>query len=53
MSQLGLNDIGRSSCAVPPALVDAYKRNRATGGFILIDEATNRTVGAGMAVASE
>jgi bifunctional enzyme CysN/CysC len=36
-----------------PLFLDAYKRNRTTGGFILIDEATNRTVGAGMAVATE
>ena len=31
-----------------PLLVDPYRRNRATGSFILIDEATNDTVGAGM-----
>ena len=31
-----------------PLLADEYRRNRTTGGFILIDEATNRTVGAGM-----
>ena len=30
-----------------PLLVDEYRRNRATGSFILIDEATNDTVGAG------
>ena len=28
--------------------VDDYIRNRATGQFILVDEATNATVGAGM-----
>jgi sulfate adenylyltransferase subunit 1 (EFTu-like GTPase family) len=28
--------------------VDSYARNRATGGFVLIDEQTNKTVGAGM-----
>ena len=28
--------------------VDPYSRNRTTGSFILIDEATNDTVGAGM-----
>ena len=33
-----------------PLVVDAYRRNRATGSFILIDEATNDTVGAGMIV---
>jgi sulfate adenylyltransferase large subunit len=31
-----------------PLVVDPYERNRATGAFILIDEATNETVGAGM-----
>jgi sulfate adenylyltransferase subunit 1 (EFTu-like GTPase family) len=29
-------------------VVDDYRRNRQTGSFILIDEATNATVGAGM-----
>ena len=47
--QLGLNDIGRVRLrTTQPLLVDEYKRNRSTGGFVLIDEATNRTVGAGM-----
>jgi len=31
-----------------PLMVDDYSRNRTTGGFVLIDEATNRTVAAGM-----
>ena len=31
-----------------PLFVDAYADNRTTGSFILIDEATNETVGAGM-----
>ena len=31
-----------------PLAFDPYARNRATGSFILIDEATNDTVGAGM-----
>ena len=31
-----------------PLFFDEYRRNRATGSFILIDEATNNTVGAGM-----
>jgi sulfate adenylyltransferase subunit 1 (EFTu-like GTPase family) len=35
-----------------PLAFDPYARNRATGSFILIDEATNDTVGAGMIVAS-
>ena len=31
-------------------MVDEYRLNRATGSFILIDETTNDTVGAGMIV---
>ncbi len=47
--RLGLNDIGRVQMRTTlPLFVDAYSRNRATGGFVLIDEATNRTVAAGM-----
>ncbi|MFI0454548.1 sulfate adenylyltransferase, partial [Actinomadura sp. 6N118] len=46
---LGLNEIGRISLRVTqPLFVDDYSRNRLTGGFILIDEATNNTVAAGM-----
>jgi bifunctional enzyme CysN/CysC len=46
---LGLNDIGRVRLrTTQPLLCDEYRRNRSTGGFVLIDEATNRTVGAGM-----
>jgi bifunctional enzyme CysN/CysC len=46
---LGLNDIGRISLrTTKPLFIDEYRRNRATGSFILIDEATNATVGAGM-----
>ncbi|HEX8084028.1 MAG TPA: adenylyl-sulfate kinase [Solirubrobacteraceae bacterium] len=46
---LELNDIGRMRLrtAVPLAF-DMYRRNRATGSFILVDEATNDTVAAGM-----
>jgi len=29
-------------------MADDYSRNRNTGGFVLIDEGTNRTVAAGM-----
>ncbi len=47
--QLGLNDVGRVQMRVTkPLLADEYRRNRTTGGFILIDESTNRTVAAGM-----
>jgi bifunctional enzyme CysN/CysC len=48
-AELGLNDIGRVRLrTTQPLLCDEYRRNRSTGGFILVDEATNRTVGAGM-----
>jgi bifunctional enzyme CysN/CysC len=43
---LGLNEIGRIKMRVTqPLFVDPYSRNRMTGGLILIDEATNTTVG--------
>lgn len=44
-----LNDIGRIALRTSsPLLHDSYRRNRQTGGFILIDEQTNETVAAGM-----
>jgi bifunctional enzyme CysN/CysC len=47
--RLTLNDIGRASLRTTlPIFHDPYGRNRLTGGLILIDEATNATVGAGM-----
>jgi bifunctional enzyme CysN/CysC len=47
--ELGLNDIGRVTLrTTQPLFIDDYARNRVTGRFILIDEATNATVGAGM-----
>ena len=46
---LGLNEIGRVSLrTTAPVMVDPYRRNRTTGSFILIDESTNTTAGAGM-----
>jgi sulfate adenylyltransferase large subunit len=49
---LSLNEIGRVHLRVStPLVVDPYARNRTTGSFILIDESTNDTVGAGMIVA--
>ena len=46
---LGLNDIGRVRLrTTQPLFLDEYRRNRTTGGFILVDEATNATAGAGM-----
>ena len=38
----------RAAAQDAPLVVDPYRRNRATGAFILIDEATNDTVAAGM-----
>ncbi|MFC7764032.1 sulfate adenylyltransferase subunit 1 [Catellatospora bangladeshensis] len=50
-SQLGLNDIGRVRLRTTiPLMADEYRRNRTTGGFIIIDETTNRTVAAGMII---
>lgn len=49
--ELRLNEIGRVRFrTMVPLLVDEYRRNRTTGGFVVIDETTNRTVGAGMIV---
>jgi len=47
--EIGLNDIARISIkTLQPLFFDKYKINRNTGSIILIDEATNETVGAGM-----
>ncbi|HET8893119.1 MAG TPA: GTP-binding protein [Gaiellaceae bacterium] len=49
--RLALNDIGIVRLRLSePLCVDRYEDNRATGAFILLDEATNETVGAGMVV---
>jgi sulfate adenylyltransferase large subunit len=46
---LTLNEIGRVSLRTShPLIVDPYARNRTTGSFILIDEASGDTVAAGM-----
>jgi bifunctional enzyme CysN/CysC len=46
---LALNEIGRLRLRTQsPVLFDEYRRNRATGSFILIDEGTNATVAGGM-----
>jgi len=46
---LALNEIGRLHLRVTaPLFTDPYRTNRTTGSFILINEATNATVGAGM-----
>jgi bifunctional enzyme CysN/CysC len=46
---LALNEIGRCGITLTsPIAYDAYRRNRSTGAFIMIDRLTNATVGAGM-----
>ncbi|GAA2515185.1 sulfate adenylyltransferase subunit 1 [Rarobacter incanus] len=48
-SSLGLNEIGRVRLrSTVPLFCDPYTENRATGSFIIVDEQTNNTVGAGM-----
>ncbi len=48
---LALNEIGRIHLRLSaPVMVDRYRRNRTIGSFILIDETSNDTVGAGMVV---
>ena len=51
--ELALNDIGRVRLRIGSELaVDAYADSPATGAFILIDESTLDTVGAGMVQAT-
>jgi len=46
---LAINEVARVAISTQQPLVfDAYRDNRATGSFILIDDTTNRTVAAGM-----
>jgi len=46
---LAVNDIGRVTLRTTgPLMYDDYRRNRITGSFVLVNEATNDTVGAGM-----
>jgi bifunctional enzyme CysN/CysC len=48
-TEIGLNEIGRVALrTTQPLFYDEYRRNRATGSFILVDENTHVTVGAGM-----
>jgi len=52
--ELELNDIGRVRLRTSaPLAFDPYERNRRTGSFILIDEASNETVGAGLIASGE
>jgi len=49
--EIGLNDIGRITIrTTKPLFFDSYRRNRNTGSIILVDEATNETVAAGMVI---
>jgi sulfate adenylyltransferase subunit 1 len=51
--ELVLNEIGRVRIRTgSPLMVDPYARNRTTGSFILIDEASNDTVAAGTVLAA-
>jgi sulfate adenylyltransferase large subunit len=51
--ELALNDIGRVRLRTnAPLVFDPYESNRRTGSFILIDEASNNTVGAGLVCAA-
>jgi len=53
IGELKLNEIGRVSLrTTAPLLFDEYRKCRATGSFILVDEATGNTVGAGMILGS-
>ena len=48
---VNMNDIARITLrTTQPLVFDPYSRNRTTGSLILIDEATNSTVGAGMII---
>jgi bifunctional enzyme CysN/CysC len=51
---LELNDLGRVHMQLSAPLVfDSYRRNRVTGSLIVIDEATNETVAAGVILDTE
>jgi bifunctional enzyme CysN/CysC len=53
-ASLSLNEIGRVKLrAQAPIMFDPYRRNRATGSFVLIDPVTNNTVGSGVIVGAE
>jgi len=49
--EISMNDIGRITIrTTKPLFFDSYRRNRNTGSIILVDEATNETVAAGMII---
>jgi bifunctional enzyme CysN/CysC/sulfate adenylyltransferase subunit 1 len=48
-AELNMNDIGEIRLRTSRQLIyDAYEKNRLTGSFILVEQGTNQTVGAGM-----
>ncbi|AUS05846.1 sulfate adenylyltransferase subunit 1 [Pseudotamlana carrageenivorans] len=50
-SALKMNDISKVKIrTTKPLMVDSYRENRTTGSFILVDDATNETVAAGMVI---
>ena len=52
--ELGLNDLDLIRLrTTTPIIYDPYRRNRTTGSFILVDEASNTTVAAGMLLVPE
>ncbi|HEY4896105.1 MAG TPA: adenylyl-sulfate kinase, partial [Solirubrobacteraceae bacterium] len=54
VTTLELNDLARVQLQLSAPLVfDSYRRNRVTGSLIIIDEATNETVGAGVILDTE
>lgn len=49
--ELGMNDIAKVKIrTTKPLMIDSYRENRTTGSIILVDDATNETVAAGMIV---
>jgi sulfate adenylyltransferase large subunit len=51
--RLELNDLAEVTLRLSePLAVDPYSENRTTGAFVLVDEVTNETVGAGMVVSA-
>ncbi|MGH2947094.1 MAG: adenylyl-sulfate kinase [Solirubrobacteraceae bacterium] len=53
VGELGLNDIARVHLDLSaPVMAEPYARNRVTGAFILIDEASRDTVAAGMVLSA-
>ena len=49
--EIAMNDICRVAIrTTKPVLMDSYQKNRTTGSIVLVDEATNETVAAGMII---